>query len=204
LQLRRRHCYRNGAGALLKLEIVMSTQTRISLTELLEELDGFDHRIPLDWLVQRLHMTVIGWSEIARAVRFAPDTYARNLLRCGPAYQALILCWRSGQRSPIHDHRGSSCAVQVLRGTCTETIFQRTRDGHIFPTETHRLPAGTCCGSQDADIHQISNLESPGQDLITLHLYSPPLVVMEQYSLTSPIGRLITDPIGELLEGAGI
>ena len=182
----------------------MSTQTSITLSDLLAELDTFDDRVPLDWLVRRLGAVEIRFDEIMPFVRFAPDTYTRNLLRAGSAYHALLLCWRSGQRSPIHDHRASSCAVRILRGICTETIFQRTSDGHIFPTETHRLATGSICGSQDADIHQVSNLQCNGQDLITLHIYSPPLITMGQYSLTSPTRTQIVDPIGELLEGAGI
>jgi cysteine dioxygenase len=182
----------------------MPTQTSMSLAELFEELDRFNERVPLEWLAERLKHLQVDWNEIKPFVRFAPDSYRRNLMRSGRGYHALILCWRNGQRSPIHDHRGSSCAVRVLKGTCSETIFQRTPEGHIYPTQTHRLPAGTCCGSQDTDIHQISNLEADGQDLITLHVYSPPLMVMGQYSLTSSMRTEFADPIGELTEGAGI
>src|SRR5205807_7632445 len=42
-----------------------------------------------------------------------------------------VLCWRNGQRSPIHDHRGSSCGVRVLRGTMTETQFAFAPNGHV-------------------------------------------------------------------------
>ena len=44
-------------------------------------------------------------------------------------YQAWVMCWRNGQRSPIHDHKGSSCAVRVLRGTLTETLFAFAPNG---------------------------------------------------------------------------
>jgi len=181
-----------------------TSNTTITLRELFAELDHFDHRVPLDLLEDRLRALEVDWSQIEPHVRFADDTYRRNLLRGGRAYHALVLCWRAGQRSPIHDHRGSSCGVRVLRGTCTETLFGRTESGHIFPTETHQLPPGHCCGSQDADIHQISNLADDGGDLITLHIYSPPLMVMGQYSLTSPTREEFTEPVLGFTEGAGI
>ncbi|MGB7161160.1 MAG: cysteine dioxygenase family protein [Tepidisphaeraceae bacterium] len=182
----------------------MRTDTNITLAELFTELDRYDHRVPLDVLEDRLKSLDVDWSRIEPSVRFAPDTYRRNLIRAGRAYHALILCWRPGQRSPIHDHRGSSCGVRVLRGTCTETLFDRTASGHIFPTDTHPLPPGHCCGSQDADIHQISNLAEDGADLITLHIYSPPLMVMGQYSLTSATRAEFKEPVREFTEGAGI
>ena len=178
------------------------TSAIVTLAELLEELNGYRARVPLDHLIDRLQRLDVEWPKVEPFVRFAPDTYRRNLVCAGPAYHALILCWRPGQRSPIHDHRGSSCGVRVLRGTCTETIFDRSESGHIYPVVTHRLPPGTCCGSADADIHQISNLG--GDDLVTLHVYSPPLLVMGQYSLTSTIRGEFTDAVREFAEGAGI
>lgn len=176
----------------------------ITLGQFFAELDRHDKRVPLESLAARLKQVIIDPAEIAPYTKFAADTYRRNLLRAGPAYHALVLCWRSGQRSPIHDHFGSSCAVRVLRGTCTETIFQRTAAGHIYPTETHELPAGHCCGSQDSDIHQISNLAPPGEDLVTLHIYSPPLLLMGKYSLTQPGRTEFQEAVHSFAEGAGI
>lgn len=181
-----------------------TTETKLTLAELFDELDQFDHRVPLDLLRERLARLEIDPSEIEPFVHFNTDTYRRNLMRAGPGYHALILCWKNGQRSPIHDHRGSSCGVRVLKGTCTETIFQRTGQGHIYPTETHKLQEGYCCGSQDQDIHQISNIEPDGRDLITLHIYSPPLLVMGQYSLTSLSRSEFSDQVHQFCEGAGI
>jgi cysteine dioxygenase len=182
----------------------MTTQTAITLDELFEELDRHEDRLPLPLLADRLRRLVIDWSDIQPFIRFAPDTYRRNLIRAGRAYHALLLCWRTGQRSPIHDHRGSSCGVRVLRGTCTETIFQRAAGGHIVPVETRELTAGCCCASEDSDIHQISNLAPDGRNLITLHIYSPPLLAMGNYSLTVP-GRVeVAEPVHEFAAGAGI
>src|SRR4051812_501848 len=181
----------------------MDLATHITFAALFDELDQYDQRIPLDLLRARIRSLEIQPSEIQPFIKFAPDTYRRNLMRAGPAYHALILCWKSGQRSPIHDHAGSSCAVRVLNGTCTETLFERSTMGHIFPTSTQQLAAGTCCGSQDADIHQISNLEPEDQPLITLHIYSPPLLVMGKYSLESAQRSEFVEP-NYFLEGAGI
>ncbi|MCS7034769.1 MAG: cysteine dioxygenase family protein [Phycisphaerae bacterium] len=176
----------------------------MTLDDFFAELDQYRTRVPLRLLDERLRQVEIDLAEIEPFIRFGADTYRRNLLRAGPAYHALILCWRSGQRSPIHDHRGSSCGVRVLRGTATETVFERTPDGHIFPTRTRRLEAGFCCGTEDQDIHQLSNLEPAGSDLITLHIYSPPLLVMGTYSLTSTRVNEFTDRVYEFCEGAGI
>jgi cysteine dioxygenase len=92
----------------------------------------------------------------------------------------------------------------VLKGTATETLFERTSAGHVYATSSRKLPTGHCCGSQDSDIHQISNLESDGGDLVTLHIYSPPLLVMGTYSLTKTTVGEFDDRIYDFSEGAGI
>lgn len=176
----------------------------LPLLDFLAALDRHPGRIPLDELTAALRDLDIDLQDVARFAHFGQKTYQRNLMHTGPAYQALVLCWRSGQRSPIHDHRGSSCGVRVIQGVATETFFERTPDGLIYASGSRQLPAGAHCGSQDADIHQMSNLQPRGRDLVTLHVYSPPLLNMGMYSLTDARVDEFVDPIVGLLEGAGI
>jgi len=178
--------------------------TTLTLEQLFAELDQYRGRIPLDELVARLERLELCRADIEHVARFSSTRYVRNLLREGSAYQALVLCWRAGQRSPIHDHRGSSCGVRVICGSLLETIFDRAADGSVFATTSHSLEAGQCCGSQDSDLHQVSNLPDDQSDLITLHIYSPPLLRMGVYSLTDREVREFCDPIMGLMDGAGI
>jgi cysteine dioxygenase len=122
--------------------------------------------------------------DVADFIRFSDRQYARNLVRAGPWYYLLVLCWKNGQRSPIHDHAGSSCAVRVLRGTLTETAFDFAPNGAVVATGSRALAAGGVCGSRDDNMHQVSNLQAGGADLVTLHVYSPPLRFMNTYSIT--------------------
>lgn len=175
-----------------------------TLAQLFRELDAYTHHVPLDELVARLQALQITCEQCRPYAQFGSRTYRRNLMHAGPGYQALILCWRAGQRSPIHDHKGSSCGVRVIRGIATETLFQRTAHGWVYATGSRELPEGRICGSYDTDIHQMSNLQPPGSDLITLHVYSPPLRTMGVYSLTDTTVRQFCDPIHELMHGDGI
>jgi hypothetical protein len=94
--------------------------------------------------------------------------------------------------------------VRVLRGEATETVFEMTEEGHVFPVRTRKLAEGFLCATQDLDIHQISNLQAQSVDLVTLHIYSPPLLVMGQYSLTDSMVREFKDEVFAFAEGAGI
>jgi cysteine dioxygenase len=123
-------------------------------------------------------------SEYGPFVHFSAQTYRRNLMREGNWYNLLVLCWKNGQRSPIHDHKGSCCALRVLEGVMTETIFEFAPNGLVKPIFSRDLFPGQVAGSEDTDMHQVSNLQAGNADLITLHLYSPPLMKMGTYSLT--------------------
>jgi cysteine dioxygenase len=175
-----------------------------TLRDLLGALDVHRERIPLDLLAEHLERTALCFDEVSPFAAFGERTYRRNLVHTGSAYQALLLCWRNGQRSPIHDHRGSSCGVRVLRGTATETKFTLSPNGLILATHSCELPEGSVCASQDADIHQMSNLQAGGADLVTLHVYSPPLLRMGTYSLTDRAVGEFVDPVFENCYGAGI
>jgi cysteine dioxygenase len=121
--------------------------------------------------------------DVADWVAFNEAGYQRVVLHRGPDFEALLLCWRSGHRSPIHDHEGSICGVRVIEGTATETIYGPSPCGRLVPLRSRRLVAGSVCVSCDADIHQMGNLAAPGHDLITLHVYAPPLSGMRIYSI---------------------
>jgi cysteine dioxygenase len=155
-----------------------------TLDDLISFLDGLDGRAALDRLTNELRDLEIDGDDVAAHVRFSERGYTRNLVRAGKWYHVLVLCWKNGQRSPIHDHSGSSCGVRVLRGALTETLFEVTPNGHVKATFSRDLHAGDVCGSEDDDLHQISNLQDGTADLVTLHVYSPPLLVMGTYSIT--------------------
>jgi cysteine dioxygenase len=177
---------------------------QLTLHNWFDELDRHEERIPLAILLRGLKQLRLDPAELSPFIQFSPERYRRNLIHEGPAYHALLLCWRPGQRSPIHDHRGSACGVRVIRGQATETVFEMTEEGLIFPTQTRQLPEGFICATEDLDIHQLSNLQSGNADLITLHLYSPPLMVMGQYALNDSTRREFKDEVHAFAEGAGI
>ena len=146
-------------------------------------LDGLARPADLTPLVGELDELAVSTDDVKKHLMFSRQSYARNLVHAGPHHHLLVLCWKNGQRSPIHDHRGSVCGVRVLRGTMTETYFERAPNQHIKATRSHDIAAGGVVGGADSDIHQISNLQGSDADLVTLHVYSPPLLMMGTYTL---------------------
>lgn len=162
----------------------MITRTSLeTLESLTDYLDGLSARATVEELGARLRALEIGVDDVADYVHFGKDCYLRNLIREGAYYHLLVLCWRSGQRSPIHNHAESTCGLRVLTGVVTETTFEITPSSLIKPVRSQELRAPQTIAMQDDDIHQVSNLEASGTDLITLHIYSPPLLRVNTFSL---------------------
>jgi cysteine dioxygenase len=101
----------------------------------------------------------------------------------------LLLCWRAGQRSPIHDHGGSVGVVMLLEGRLTETMFEQVDDERVRPCNTYRWKPGAITGADVPDIHQLSNLQPKERDMVTLHCYAPPLSGFKTYSHRSARAR---------------
>jgi cysteine dioxygenase len=147
---------------------------RRQILSLFRRWDGQDQKIPLEELTEALAALAIKAADLAEAVSFDDRAYMRTVIHGRDHYQALVLCWRSGQSSPIHDHRGSNCAVRIVAGRATETRFKTAPCGRIAPIASLIHPSGSVTGCSGDDIHQVANLERTGNELITLHVYSPP------------------------------
>lgn len=141
----------------------------------------------------------IARADLGAACRFSEEKYRRNILRRTDRYELVALCWRPGQKTPIHDHTGSTCGLLVVEGDATETRFERDGDGVVRRSTRAVLPEGAVCASQDSDIHEVANLGR--RDLITLHCYSPPIARFHRYEEGSAV-VVMEDLGGELVAGA--
>ncbi len=148
------------------------------LTGLFDYLDSCREPVNLAELEALLKSAQITREDLRDYIQFNENTYRRNRIKLGEWYECLVLCWKPGQKSYIHDHHGSSCSFKVIEGTGLEVICAKTgRTAElplVRPIDSRRIPTGTVCGSLAAHIHEVINPDD-SSDLITLHIYSPPL-----------------------------
>ena len=174
--------------------------------QLVDSLDTLTQQATIEELVRYLSSIEITMKDLQPYTSFGDQCYQRNMIRQNEWYELLCICWRSGQRSPIHNHAGSTCGLRIMQGTATETTFDFTPSGQIKAVESSDCNQGQVCSSQDADIHQVSNLQTAGSNLVTMHIYSPPLRQMSTYSLHDqnteiyrPTNQLISCHVGDCI-----
>lgn len=143
------------------------------------------------------------WKEYAH---FHPSFYARNLIELNEHFEIMVcheidpvplaltaesllpqkskvLCWKDGQKSPIHNHAESSCWMGCLEGQIEETYYHVKDEPETGPeegicpnlikgkTETHSTGEIAYIRDEIA-LHVIRPLEG---DAASLHLYAPPI-----------------------------
>ncbi|HTX68196.1 MAG TPA: cysteine dioxygenase family protein [Thermoleophilia bacterium] len=126
---------------------------------------------------------------IESRVRFLDDEYARNLVLRTPHFELLVLCWRPGQASTIHDHAGSLNAIRVHSGELTSQVFRPVAGaapgaGPVELVSADRIhPAEPLLGVDRGGIHQLANASA--KPLVTVHVYAPPLLELNVYDTES-------------------
>lgn len=116
---------------------------------------------------------------------FKEGNYWRHRVCRNDAVEMLIICWRPGQKTPIHDHNGSHGVVRVQQGLMWETTFRFDDQEGLCYDAGRECPQGAITGADVPDIHQLGNPEVSGRDLITVHVYAPPLGVLKTYKVGS-------------------
>lgn len=178
-------------GSLEAAALAQDEKSALSLVELVGLLNQNCADIGPERMAQILQRVQIPPAEMKPYVRFSDLRYARNLVHKTDRFEIMVMCWHSGQRSSIHDHAGSLGGLKVIAGELTESLFVKADNGMIKAMNSLDYGAGAIRIEQTSLIHQISNLQGDRAQAISLHVYVPPLVRMNVYSLEDPAVRNI-------------
>jgi cysteine dioxygenase len=165
-----------------------------ALTRKLSALTSTPTQHELDALLRRLKPEP---EELRPHLGFKPQTYTRHRVLRTPLCEMLVLCWLPGQRTSIHDHNGSYGAISICEGTMEEEVFALNQAGEVAFVEMRARAAGEVTGTDVPDIHRIGASGRSKERMITIHVYAPPLRVINTYQLGSAaIGKCWPDDPG--------
>jgi len=195
-------CLTPGVTPTIKLPIVQTIDAieakvaapagRLTFKTLAETLQSMTSVPSLEETNQLIEQTDISREDISPYLGFKAGNYSRHRVMKNESVEMLVLCWKPGQRTPIHDHNGSHGAVFVHQGILWETTFDYDIKTGLQYKSHRELRAGGLTGSAIPDIHQLGNPDVSGRDLVTIHIYAPPLGVLKTYKLGSSTIDLYT------------
>lgn len=144
-------------------------------------------RINLAHTVARLAEQRTFWEPL---VTYDPVSRYYARLAAEPDYEAWLLTWVPGQGTDWHDHGGSAGAFLTVRGTLTEVHAAVRPDGDpVIEPQSRELSTGALRAFGTRHIHKVTN--NTLEPAVSLHVYSPALVEMNQYAPDGPILRLV-------------
>lgn len=178
-------------STLIKTEEVASHQPverteELTFQQLVERLNAQSSPPSLESLNSWLTNVRVTAEDIKPYVGFKEGNYWRHRVCRNDAVEMLVLCWRPGHKTPIHDHNGSHGVVKIHAGLLRENIYKYDATKGLCDESDRECQAGEVTGAGVPDIHRLGNPENSGQDLITIHVYAPPLGVLKTYKVGSP------------------
>lgn len=151
------------------------------LLDLVRELDRLGTEPTLAALGQAMQRVNLTPADVAAYVQPTPRNYNRVPVVVREAYDLLVMTWLPGQASVPHDHSGSICAMQVVQGEAIEGTYHVAPDGYVDLQYETAVRCGEVLAGQDASVHTVRNPSPPGELLVTVHAYSPPLRDIRQF-----------------------
>jgi cysteine dioxygenase len=95
-------------------------------------------------------------------------SYGRQLLYMDNGLKIMLMSWRSGDFTAIHDHGATKWGGVFFMGTATHRLYEFI-DGELKLTQKDEINKGQFVGLEGDLIHLMGN--SHNNDLITLHIY---------------------------------
>ncbi len=151
------------------------------LKTFIDHMETLPDKVSLDALEEFVLEAGVSKLPLDEYVSFSDDGYKRNTVHVSSKCEVVVLCFKEGQATPIHDHAGSVGITVVLDGIMTEELFNKQQTGVILNTLTREFGTDALSHTYLTTIHRVSNAHTGG--LVTIHIYFPPLTLMNIYNL---------------------
>ncbi|WP_055107120.1 cysteine dioxygenase [Paenibacillus ihumii] len=103
---------------------------------------------------------------------FHASSYGRNLVFTCEKFEIILMCWREGQESAIHDHSQSDCILRCISGRFEELVYTLEPSNKLRHVQSRIIEAGDISYiNNDLGLHKIRN--SVHGVSLALHFYFP-------------------------------
>ncbi|EGC33252.1 hypothetical protein DICPUDRAFT_154741 [Dictyostelium purpureum] len=136
-------------------------------------------------ITQLLSQYVNNHNDWKEYVFYCPYSYSRNLIAKTELFELMVICWRRGQPSPIHNHENQRCWMGCVKGQLEETyyVFRDTKctrgKGLLEQSYTHPIDNGSV--GYITDEIAFHRMQSIAEETISIHLYSKPITECNIY-----------------------
>lgn len=121
-----------------------------------------------------IHTTKLEATAFNTYASWSNDCYTRNCIVDSEKFELILICWREGDQTAIHDHGGEECWVKTIEGEFKETIFKKDEKGELKAVKTTISKPNDITYMKDfMGFHRLENISKKRG--ISLHLYAKPI-----------------------------
>ncbi len=102
----------------------------------------------------------------------AEDSYGRRMVCQGPNFEVLVMTWRPGSFSMIHDHGYTQWGAVQVFGPVEHAVFRVDELDRLVTTSRRSVEPGTVLFVPHRLVHQMGN--PTDEPILTLHVYGTP------------------------------
>ncbi|WP_019392544.1 cysteine dioxygenase [Priestia filamentosa] len=136
----------------------------------------------------------INFDELKPLLQSAEDKpYYRKLLYQNDEVELLVMNW-SGIECAPHDHGHSYGWIQVVNGTTINTVYEVKENQLPEELFSQYQEEGKIFFAPQKGVHKMNS--AGGTNLVTLHLYAPPIKGMMVYDLEACAACVVSDDCG--------
>ena len=142
----------------------------MSVENLVKALESLEQFTPenVHWVVSECDLGVEDLEDWIDYDYPVSDSYGRKMVHDGGFFEVMVMCWRPGDYSAIHDHGKAEFGAVKIFGDVEHAIFE-LEDQKFTTISRKRVKSGTTLKVTPSLIHQMGN---PGEsNFFTLHVY---------------------------------
>ena len=81
-------------------------------------------------------------SEFQKFISWDASDYTRNCIEHNDDFELILICWKPGDETPIHDHNNQRCWVYQVEGKMFEERFVKDAEGNLIKDHEMTLNKG--------------------------------------------------------------
>ena len=142
----------------------------MALDGLIDSLEGLSV-FTLEGVYEAVSKSTVGFKDLENWIDYnypASDSYGRKMVHDGGFFEVMVMCWKPGDYSAIHDHGEAEFGVVKVFGDTEHAAFEIVNQKLITLGRTI-IEAGTTLEIAPSLIHQMGNPRD--SNFFSLHIY---------------------------------
>ena len=149
--------------------MINNNNNNITIDKIIELLSNPDPDKELD--LEDIKQILFKYTKLdyKKYISYNNQTYKKNIIFSNDKFDLILICWKNGQETKIHDHPQKCCFFKILEGCLIEENYLIKNNIPILFGKSQLISPSIGFKKSNTVLHKII----PIIDTISLHIYMP-------------------------------